>query len=102
MRILETTVGSENEAHAIGRTLIEERLCACVQIAELNTSIYRWNDGVMQEKEWLLRAKTSPEKAAAAAARIKTLHPYEVPELLSYPAAILSPAYAEWLADAVE
>jgi periplasmic divalent cation tolerance protein len=67
-------------------------------------SVYSWKGAVCDDGESLLLVKTTAERAAAVAARLKELHPYEVPELISLE--ILegegNPDYLEWLAACVK
>lgn len=93
-----TTTGTKEEANAIARTLVEERLAGCVQVLGPITSTYRWSDGIERATEWLCLIKTSSERYAEVEARIREIHPYEVPEILAVPVIAGSSAYLEWLA----
>ena len=96
-----TTLGADADASALARTLVEERLAACVNVLPPMTSIYRWKGGVEQDREQQLIIKTSAARVAALEARLLTLHPYEVPEFLVVPLAGGSQAYFSWLTAAV-
>ena len=91
-----TTLPSRDAAQAIARTLVEERMAACVQIVDGLRSIYRWEGRIDESAECQLVAKTTPAAAPALIARLRTLHPYEVPEILSLDA-MASAAYGAWL-----
>jgi periplasmic divalent cation tolerance protein len=91
-----TTLPSRDAALAIARALVEERLAACVQLVDGLHSIYRWEGRVDESAECQLVAKTTPAAAAALIDRLRTLHPYEVPEILSLDATA-SDAYGAWL-----
>jgi periplasmic divalent cation tolerance protein len=78
-----TTVGSLADAQLLGRTLVERRLAACVQIEEGLTSIYRWEGRQCEDPEVRLTIKTLPECAAALEALFAEKHPYEVPQFLA-------------------
>jgi periplasmic divalent cation tolerance protein len=93
--------GSREEAVMIGRTLVEERLAACVQTFAID-SIYRWEGAVEESAEWLLHIKTSAAAAQAVTDRILALHSYAVPEVTVTPIIGGSPAYLEWLAVSVD
>lgn len=88
-------------AARIARTLVEERLAACVNILPGVRSIYRWRDAVEEADEVLLVAKTTRAALPALQARIAALHPYELPELFAVEAAGGLPAYLGWIADNV-
>jgi periplasmic divalent cation tolerance protein len=91
-----TTLPDRAAALALARALVEARLAACVQLADGLTSIYRWEGRVEENAECQLVAKTTPALAAALAARIRELHPYQVPEVLTLDGEA-SDAYAAWV-----
>lgn len=95
--MIETTVGSEQEAFSIAQKLVEGGQCACVSIIPLSASVYRFDGEVVSEREWLLRIKTTPQKAAATTARLKAVHSYQVPEIIGYQAHIHHRPYSDWL-----
>ena len=81
-RIVLTTIGSETDALGLARTLIDERLAACVNVLPAMVSVYRWKGSVEQEKEHQVVIKTSADRLAALEIRLRQLHPYELPEFL--------------------
>jgi periplasmic divalent cation tolerance protein len=95
--IVLVTVGSETEAQTIARTLVEERLAACVNIIPGLTSIYRWEGQVCEDRELLLLIKTQAGKVAALRDRIGHLHSYAVPEVIALPITDGSARYLAWL-----
>ena len=96
MVIVLTTIGADADALGLARTLVEERLAACVNVLPAMTSIYRWKGTVETDREQQLVVKTRPETVPALEARLKALHPYELPEFVVLSAAT-SAAYAAWL-----
>ncbi len=84
-------------ADALARRLVEERLAACVNVVPKVRSIYRWEGAVQADEEHLLLAKTHAARTEALAARVKELHPYELPEVLALPAEGGSAAYLDWV-----
>ena len=96
MVIVLTTIGADADALGLARTLVEERLAACVNVLPAMTSIYRWKGTVETDREQQLILKTRPETVPALEARLKALHPYELPEFVVLSAAA-SVAYAAWL-----
>ena len=96
-----TTLGADADAAALARTLVDERLAACVNILPAMTSVYRWKGAVEHDREQQLVIKTTAERVPALEARIHTLHPYELPEFLVLPASGGSTAYMTWVADQV-
>ena len=91
-----TTVGADFDAAGLGRSLVEQRVAACVNIVPAVRSIYRWKDAIEDDGEQLLIIKTTEEKVDALREALFAQHPYEVPELVVLPAAVQG-AYAEWL-----
>ncbi|MEN6341651.1 MAG: divalent-cation tolerance protein CutA [Methanospirillum sp.] len=84
------------EAADIARTLVEERLAACVQLAVIR-SLYRWQGNVEDEPEELMLIKTRRDLAGAAISRVRELHSYEVPEAVVIPVETGSAEYLAWL-----
>ena len=96
--IVLTTLGADADAAAIARTLIEERLAACVNILPPMTSIYRWQGKVEQDREQQMVIKTASGRVADLQARLRQLHPYELPEFLVLDATA-SEAYLAWVGE---
>lgn len=89
------------DAIGLARTLVEEGLAACVNVLPPMESVYRWLGSVHQDAERQLVIKTRAECVEALQARVKTLHPYEVPEFVVLPVGAGSPSYLEWVRDSV-
>ena len=94
--IVYCTCPSPEVAERITRTLIEERLAACVSRLPGVVSTYRWNNAVTVEQEVLLTIKTSTTRHAALQARLVELHPNEIPEVLAVEARGFAP-YLSWI-----
>lgn len=93
-----TTVGTREQAEALGRAMVDLRLAACAQIEPI-TSIYRWQGKVHQEGEYRLLLKTSAAHYAQAEAALRARHPYELPAIHAMATDAAEPAYAAWVAD---
>ena len=98
--IVLTTLGADADAASLARTLVDERLAACVNVLPPMTSVYRWKGAVEQDREQQLVIKTSRDRVAALESRLRQLHPYELPEFLVVDAAGAQ-AYLAWIADNV-
>lgn len=85
----------------LAQRLVEERLCACVNVLPSVQSHFRWEGRVESAEEMLLIIKTTAAAAAKLTARLCELHPYDVPEVLELPVAGGLAAYLSWLGDAV-
>jgi len=86
----------------MARTLVDEGLAACVNIVPGVRSIYLYGGKVHDEAEVLCIAKTRKELFARLEARVRDLHPYEVPEILSFEVDEGSAAYLEWLEESTK
>ena len=95
-----TTIGAATDAAALARTLVEERLAACVNVLPAMTSFYRWQGAIQEDREQQLIMKTTADRVAALEARVRALHAYELPEFLVLPASASS-AYLEWVTASV-
>ena len=88
---------SAEEAQRIGRTVVEERLAACINILAPCRSIYRWQGKVEEAEEVPAILKTADTVTDALIARITELHSYDVPAITVWPVHKLPGSYAEWV-----
>jgi periplasmic divalent cation tolerance protein len=98
--VVTTSVDSEPAARHLAEVVVTERLAACVHVAGPVASVYRWQGAVEQATEWTCSCKTTPAAAPALVARLRSLHPYQVPEILVAPVDG-APEYLAWIAEAV-
>jgi periplasmic divalent cation tolerance protein len=99
--IVLSAVGAPPDAQKIARTLVEERLAACVNVVPGVVSVYRWKGVVEKEDELLLVIKTIGERVEQLKARLLELHPYELPEVVVIPIGGGHGAYLDWIAEQV-
>jgi periplasmic divalent cation tolerance protein len=92
-----TTLGADADARNLADTLVNERLAACVTVQAPMDSVYRWRGSVEHERERQILIKTTTERVSALAARVRELHPYELPEFLVTPILSGSDGYLAWL-----
>jgi periplasmic divalent cation tolerance protein len=97
--IVLTTLAADADASALARTLVEERLAACVNVLPPMVSTYRWKGNVEQDREQQLIIKTAADRIDALEQRLRQLHPYELPEFLVLPASGGSEAYLRWVGE---
>lgn len=95
------TFGSEEEAHRICRTAVEDGLAACANILAPCRSIYRWQGTIEEAAEHAAILKTSAATAPKLLKRIAELHSYDVPAAVVWPIADALGTYAEWVRDEV-
>ncbi len=95
------TAPSADKAAALARSLVEERLAACVSIVPGLRSIYRWEGGVQDGAEVLLIIKTERERFEALRERVVALHEYECPEVVALDIALGHAPYLSWIRESV-
>ena len=92
-----TTLPSREQANDLGRQLVEARLAACAQVLGPIESIYRWDGQVQQAQEWLLVVKSTVGVYDHLEEMIRSVHPYQLPEILAQPVMAGNPAYLDWI-----
>ncbi|HEX4042560.1 MAG TPA: divalent-cation tolerance protein CutA [Xanthobacteraceae bacterium] len=92
-----TTYPSIVEAEHAGRTLVERRLCACVNILPGMVSLYWWQGKVERAEEVVMITKTRATLAEAVRAAVKAMHSYTTPAILVLPVEDIDPDYRAWL-----
>ena len=95
--VLLSTVPDRRTGRRLAKALVEEKLAACVNILPGLESVYRWQGRVHRDAEVLLVAKTTTPAAPRAMARLRALHPYEVPEIVRLDSADVLSAYGAWV-----
>jgi periplasmic divalent cation tolerance protein len=99
--IVHCSCAADGSATAIARTLVEERLAACVSVLPGMRSTFRWRGETHTDEEVLMLIKTTSEAYPAMAARLLELHPYELPEIIAVDISVAHAPYAEWVAHQV-
>jgi periplasmic divalent cation tolerance protein len=92
-----STVPDDERAEALARTLIDEKLAACVNLHHQVASIYRWQGQVESSAERQLVIKTTRDRLPALEARLKALHSYELPEFIVVAVEGGSEEYLSWV-----
>ena len=92
-----TTTDKREDAERIARTLVEMRLAACVQLVGPVISTYRWKGRIETAEEWQCWAKTEEGFYEDIEKTIKSIHPYELPEIIALPILRGSSEYLTWL-----
>ncbi|HQP29747.1 MAG TPA: divalent-cation tolerance protein CutA [Deltaproteobacteria bacterium] len=91
------TAGSLEEAEKIGKALVGERLAACVNIIEHMRSFYWWEGTLQEDHEVVMIAKTTSPLVDSLVERVKSLHSYRVPCIVSVPISGGNPDFLEWI-----
>jgi periplasmic divalent cation tolerance protein len=92
-----TTYPSLVEAEEAGRTLLERRLCACVNILPGMVSLYWWEGKVERGEEVVMITKTRATLADAVRTAVKAMHSFSTPAILVLPIEHVDPDYHAWL-----
>ena len=96
------TAGSKDEAVMIGKALINAKLAACVNIIENMTSMYIWDGKLQDDRETILIAKTKQERVPDLIEKVKSLHSYDCPCIVSLPVSDGNPAFLNWIANEIQ
>ena len=94
-----TNCPDEEAANAIALAVVEARLAACVNILPRVQSIYRWQGRIESATVIPLLIKSTAASYPALEQAIRTLHPYEIPEIVALPITAGLPAYLNWVAE---
>jgi len=100
--VVVTTVGSERQANRIAEELVARRHAACVNIAPVHRSIYRWQGKICEDSEYMLLIKTMDEEYAAVEAAVRELHNYELPEILAFEVRHGDPTFLRWIGESLD
>ena len=95
--IVLVTASSKKEAEKIAQQLLNERIIACANIIGPVSSLFHWAGKMEKAKEYLIIMKSQKDLFEKLADAVKTLHSYEVPEILVLPIVDGSKAYLDWL-----
>lgn len=91
----------KDRALEIAETIVYGKLGACVNIVEEVSSIYWWKGSVERDKESLLIVKTTLSKFEELILKVKSIHPYTVPEIIALPIVSGNPDYLKWIEESV-
>jgi periplasmic divalent cation tolerance protein len=92
-----TTYPSIVEAERAGRSIVEQRLAACVNILPGMVSHYWWQGAIERGEEVVMIIKTRASLTERVCAAAKAGHPYTTPAIMVLPVERVDPAYLEWL-----
>ena len=97
--IVLTSLPDRAAAVKLAQELVARRLAACVNVLAECTSVYRWKGVVESAAEVPVLIKTRAERYAEVEAAIRSLHPYELPEIVAVPVRHGLDEYLQWVAD---
>jgi len=96
------TVGSKDEARKIGKELVTAGLAACVNILDNMNSFYVWEGELQDDTEVVMIAKTTEDRVADLIKKVKSLHSYDCPCIVSLTVAGGHQPFLEWIAGEVK
>jgi len=99
--VVALTTCPKDKSEDLARSLVENRVCACVNIISSIMSIYHWKDKIVTDEESLLIMKTQSDYKEALWEAIKKKHPYEVPEYVVLPIKWGSQDYLDWISASI-
>jgi periplasmic divalent cation tolerance protein len=92
-----STFPDAETARRVSNQLVSESLAACANILPAIESVYRWKEKIASENEALVIFKLSEDRQSAFQDRLRSLHPYDVPEIIFVPVASGLPEYLQWV-----
>ncbi len=101
-RIVFITIDKLEDAKTIAGTLVKEGLAACCNIIPNITSIYTWEGKVEEDGELLIIVKSSAERLEQLEKRVKEIHSYDVPEILSFALDESHAPYMKWMGECLK
>lgn len=102
INLIYMTAGNKDEARMIGKALISAGLAACVNIIENMSSMYMWDGKIQDDTETILIAKTARERLPDLIEKVKSLHSYECPCIVSLPVSDGNPEFLNWVSNEVQ
>jgi len=99
--IVTTTLPDEAQAQAVALAAVQGHLAACAQVQGPIQSIFHWQGAIDHATEWYCHCKTTRAAYPALERLIKSLHPYEVPEIIATPVVAGYEPYLRWIAQEV-
>jgi len=94
-----STFPDRETAQRVSNQVVTDKLAACANILPAVESIYRWKDKVETGNETLVIFKLGEDRQSAFQEKVRSLHPYEVPEIIFFPVSNGLPEYLHWVAD---
>ena len=93
------TAGSKEEARKIGKQLVASKLAACVNILDNMNSMYMWDGELQDDSEVVCIAKTTAERVPELIEKVRSLHSYDCPCIVSLPVSDGHKPFLDWISD---
>ncbi|NXI15979.1 CUTA protein, partial [Irena cyanogastra] len=92
---------NEQVARDIARAIMDKKLAACVNILPKSSALYFWKGELEESTEILLLVKTRTSKIGELSNYVRSIHPFEIPEIISLPIDQGNPVYLKWMEENV-
>ena len=99
VNLIYITAGSVEEARTIGNKLVSDKLAACVNIIDNVRSMYWWEGEVQDDKEVILIAKTKESLVPELVEKVRSIHSYSCPCIVSLPILDGNRAFLDWIVE---
>jgi len=99
VNLIYITTGSMEEARTIGNKLVSDRLAACVNIIDNVNSMYWWEGEIQDDREVILIAKTKGSLIPELVEKVKSMHSYDCPCIVSLPIPDGNRAFLDWIVE---
>jgi len=100
--IVQTHTNKKQVYKDISRLLIEKKVAACINIYPAVLSIYRYNNEIIEDNEYLMHVKTTSDKFTEIRKIIERLHNYETPEIISLEISEGNEKFLKWIQDEID
>jgi len=94
--ILTTTFGNTDKAEEVAAALVDHGLAVCAQVDAPLRSFYRWKGEVQNDQEVRVTFKVLPDRFDLFCGELRLQHPYDVPQMISWPASWVDAKYLAW------
>ena len=96
--IIISTYPNKKSISKIANELVKNKIVACVNISKIS-SVYSWNDKIENTSEYLALFKTTYKNKKILKEKIKSTHPYDVPEIAELKVTSINKSYFDWISD---
>ena len=99
--IVQTHTNKRKISTKIAESLIQKKLASCINVYPAGVSVYKYNNRIVKEKEYLIHAKTTSDQFRAVEKLIGELHNYETPEIIALEIFKGNKKYLKWMSDEI-
>jgi len=97
-----TSCDRKDTCSTLSRAILENKLAACIQVSAPVESMYWWQGEVVEDREYVVSIKTEKRLFAELADLIRSIHPYDVPEIAAVDIVAIDEAYARWMVQSMK